>query len=142
MSRKPFVIPALALLVVLCGGGALLWTLASQRAQEARSVGASLDPAAAREAVRRNPDDAGAHLALAEHYAAEPDHAAAARELQEVLRIQPGNRKAAFMLALIQRKSGHLADARRIYKDLARTDDDWGAAAKRNLKKLAPESSR
>lgn len=90
---------------------------------------------ACREAIKQNPDDADAHMCVAED-AIGRDNQTAVAELHDVVRIRPNDRKATFLLAQTLVKTGQIAEARELYQQLSTQNDLWGKSATRNLQKL------
>jgi Tfp pilus assembly protein PilF len=64
-----------------------------------------------RQALKRNPQDAGARLGLATLFEARGDRAEAERELRTVLRDHPANVRAHVLLALACQRSGRTSEA-------------------------------
>lgn len=87
-------------------------------------------------AIRNNPNDSGAHRGLAEYYSLRHDYTKAAKELQEVVRIDPNDRYNAFILGATLSRAGRKDEARTVFKKLAEQDDSWGKAAKKRLRKM------
>jgi len=107
-------------------------------ANEAKRIGAYSNPdaTASRLAVRQNPNNAAAHMSLAHYYniAGSRYDSQAVQELQEVVRIEPQNREAKFMLAYKLSKINQKAKALQLYQELAQQQDNWGKAALKHLR--------
>lgn len=120
---------ACAVLLVPCFGFSI-WV-----AMRVRQIEAYNNPnlAMVRAALAKNPNDAPAHMSLAHIAIGRGDYAQAAPELQAVVRLEPDNREAAYLLAHALMRTGQPNEAWAIYARLAAQDDGWGRAARRYL---------
>jgi len=125
----------------ICLGLFLAWDI--KTANEAKRIGAYNNPdvAAVRTALARNPNDAAAISSMAFSDIGHSNWAGALPEFQQLVRLEPSNREARFMLAHAQMRTEHQAEARQSFQELALQNDLWGRAAKRNLGKLNGKSN-
>lgn len=126
-------------IVMFASGCANNWHTPSskeqQQAQQAHIIGMMMDPSACREAIKRDPDNADAHMCIAEDSIGH-NNVAAVKELREVVRIRPNDRKAQFLLAQTLVKLGQTEEAYKLYLQLINQNDLWGKSAYRNLQRL------
>ena len=141
MNNKRVVFSLVAAMVVICVGAIFYCALPKGAGREAtvaeknaiQEAAYEGHPASAAEAVTRNPDDVNAHLALAHRYIGQRNYPAAASQLAEVTRIQPGNRSAIYLRGLTLQYAGNKQQAVSVWKDLTKQDDSWGKAARRKI---------
>lgn len=120
------------------------WSYNVNLANQARAIGQETkkelpyrDLAAAREALRRDPNNAWARIRVAESRIDAHDKPGAIRELRLALQSEPGNGKAAWLLGLLLHKSGQREEARRVMQDLAARGNppQWSVGAQESLDK-------
>lgn len=108
-------------------------------AREAKRIGDYSNPdiQASLEAIRRNPNDAAAHSSAAHYYGAHNYNrrydALIVQHLREVIRIEPQNSEAKFLLAHRLKSLGHNVESQKLFRELAQQQDDWGKAAQKRL---------
>ena len=132
-QKKKYVAVAAGSLVVVFIG---YMSYAIPLANEAKKIGQYNNPdiQASLEAIRQNPNDAAAHSSAAHYYMVNSaDDAKVVRHFQEVVRIEPDNREAKFLLASRLRKLGKKAESKKLFQELTQQQDDWGKSARKHL---------
>lgn len=101
-------------------------------ANEALRVSAysNTDEAAARAALVKNPNDAAAHSSLGHIEMMRGDHVAEVAEWQQVLRVEPGNEDALFLLGARLAHDGRADEARPLYQKLAAGNGPYANSAR------------